>query len=114
MENTTSAKSLLTLWCPTAFGDFWKKKQRLNARGFGREFLRSGVLYRPGKSLKRCGKTSSLLSKKIFAWGLQVFCERHHKWKNFWPPWSTLPGPGRQPLGGSISLKFLLETRLQS
>jgi len=25
-----------------------------------------------------------------------------------------LPGPGRQPLGGSISLKFLLETRLQS
>ena len=27
---------------------------------------------------------------------------------------ATLPGPGRQPLGGSISLKFLLETRLQS
>jgi len=26
----------------------------------------------------------------------------------------TLPGPGRQPLGGSILLKFLLETRLQS
>ena len=26
----------------------------------------------------------------------------------------TLPGPGRQPLGGSISLKFLLEIRLQS
>jgi len=25
------------------------------------------------------------------------------------PPWPTLPGPGRQPLGGSISLKFLLE-----
>jgi len=25
-----------------------------------------------------------------------------------------LPGPGCQPLGGSISLKFLLETRLQS
>ena len=30
------------------------------------------------------------------------------------PPWPTLPGPGRQPLGGSISLKFLLATRLQS
>jgi len=29
-------------------------------------------------------------------------------------PWPTLPGPGRQPLGGSISLKFLLEPRLQS
>jgi len=28
--------------------------------------------------------------------------------------WPTLPGPGRQPLGGSILLKFLPETRLQS
>jgi len=35
-------------------------------------------------------------------------------WRAFRPPWPTLPGPGRQPLGGSISLKFLLETRLQS
>ena len=32
----------------------------------------------------------------------------------FRPPWPTLPGPGRQPLGGSILLKFLLKTRLQS
>jgi len=32
----------------------------------------------------------------------------------FRPPWPTLPGPGCQPLGGSISLNFLLETRLQS
>jgi len=28
--------------------------------------------------------------------------------------WPTLPGPGRQPLVGSISLKLSLETRLQS
>ena len=34
--------------------------------------------------------------------------------EDFRPPWPTLPGPGRQLLGGSISLKFLLETRLQS
>jgi len=26
------------------------EKKRLNARGFAREFLRSGMLYRPGKS----------------------------------------------------------------
>ena len=32
----------------------------------------------------------------------------------FRQPWPTLPGPGRQPLGGSILLKFLLEIRLQS
>jgi len=30
------------------------------------------------------------------------------------PPWPTLPGRGRQLLDGSILLKFLLETRLQS
>jgi len=30
------------------------------------------------------------------------------------PPWPILPGPGRQPLDGSILLKFLLESRLQS
>jgi len=39
------------------------------------EFLRSGMLYRPGKSLKRCGKSSSLHSKKIFLLGgWRVFC----------------------------------------
>ena len=52
--------------------------------------------------------------KKIFAWGMRVFCEWRHKCRTFRPPWPTLPGPERQPLGGSISLKFLLETRLQS
>jgi len=35
-------------------------------------------------------------------------------WRTFEPPWSTLPGPGPKPLDGSILLKFLLETRLQS
>ena len=52
--------------------------------------------------------------KKFFAWGVRFFGEWSHKWRTFRPPWPTLPGPGRQPLGGSISLKFLLETRLQS
>jgi len=35
-------------------------------------------------------------------------------WRTFWLPWPTSPGPGHQLLDGSISLKFLLETRLQS
>jgi len=30
------------------------------------------------------------------------------------PPWPTSPSPGPKPLDDSISLKFLLETRLQS
>jgi len=52
--------------------------------------------------------------KKFFAWGLRFLCEWRHKWRTFRPPWPTLPGPGRKPLGGSISLKTLLDTRLQS
>jgi len=58
----------LTLWRPAAFRDF-RKKKRLNARGFAREFLWSGMLYRPGKSPKRHGKSSSLHSKKYFLLG---------------------------------------------
>jgi len=57
----------LTFWRPLGFRDFQKK--RLKARGFAWEFLRSGMLYRPGKSLKRCGKSSSLHLKKIFLLG---------------------------------------------
>jgi len=34
-------------------------------------------------------------------------------WRTFRPPWPTSPGPGLKPLDGSISLKVLLETRLQ-
>jgi len=48
----------LTLWHPAAFNDFQKKS--LNACGFAQVFLRPGMLYRPGKSLKRHGKSSSL------------------------------------------------------
>jgi len=51
----------------------FSKKKRLNARGFAQEFLRSGMLYRPGKSLKRCGKSSSLQSKKNFCLGVHFF-----------------------------------------
>jgi len=90
-------------------------KKHRNARGFAQEFLLIGKCYGPGQSVKRRGKSSHLHSKKkIFGWGLQIFCEWHHKWKAFRPPWPTLPGPGHQPLDDNISLIFLLETRLQS
>ena len=78
----------LTLWHLGGFGDF-RKKNRLNACVFAQEFIRSGMLYRPGKSLKRCGKSSSLNSKKMFCLGVWVFSEWHHKWRTFWPPWPT-------------------------
>ena len=62
----------LTLWRPPVFREFWEKK-RLNPCGFAREYLRFGMLYRPGKSLKRHGKSSSLHSKKKFCLGDAVF-----------------------------------------
>jgi len=42
---------------------FLRKKHR-NACGFVWEFLWSSQRYRPGQSLKRCGKSCSLHSKK--------------------------------------------------
>jgi len=49
--------------------------------------------------------------KKFFCLGRAFFFEWRHKWRTFWP---TSSGPGRQPLDGSFSLKFLLETGPQS
>jgi len=38
---------ILPLWRPAAFRDF-RKKKRLNARGFALEFLQSSMLYSSG------------------------------------------------------------------
>jgi len=92
----------------------FSEKKRLNAHGFEWEFLQSGMLYIPGKSLKRCGSLLVYTQKNFLRWGLRFFCGWRHKWRTFGPPLPTLPGPGRQLLGGSILLKFLLEIRLQS
>ena len=91
-------------------GIFGKKTP--NARGFAREYLRSCMSYGLGQSVKRCLLVCT--QKTIFCLGVWVFCEWRHKWKTFRPPWPTLPDPERQPLDGSISLKFLLGIRLQS
>ena len=99
--------------------DVWVNSSALQkyswiAHGFVREYLCSCTGYGLGQSIKRCGKSCSLHSKKFFGWGMRVFCEWRHKWRTFWPPWPTSPGSGPKPLDGSISLKFSLETRLQS
>ena len=48
--------------------------------------------------------------------GLKGFqrLKRLSKWRTFRPPWLTSPGPGPKPLDGSISLKLLFKTKLQS
>jgi len=92
------------------FQGFLRKKHR-NACGFAWEFLQSGKRYRPGQKLKRRSKSCSLHSEKNFVCGMQLFCEGRHKWRAFRP---SSPGPGLKLSDGSILLKFLLETRLQS
>ena len=111
--SATGPNSIGINWRPAAFGDFRKKTPKRTWLCAGISAVRYAL--QTGKSLKRRGKSSSLHSiKNFFALGVRVGCEWRHKWTTFRPPWPTLPGPGRQPLDGSISLKFLLETRLQS
>ena len=66
------------------------------------------------KSSKDASSLVACTRKSFFWLGVQIFCEWHHNWRTFRPPWPTSPFPGPKPLDGSISLKFLLETRLQS
>jgi len=68
MERKSAFNSLASGW----FLGFSKKK-RLNARGFARKFLWSGMLYRPGRSLKRRGKSLVCTWKKIFCLGVVGF-----------------------------------------
>jgi len=52
--------------------------------------------------------------KKFFGWGLRIFCDWHHKWSSFGVILGHVAWPRAQPLGQSVSLKFSLETRLES
>jgi len=52
--------------------------------------------------------------KKVFGWGLWIFCEWRHKWCSFWVILVHVTWPRALPLSKSISLKFSLETRLES
>jgi len=52
--------------------------------------------------------------KKFFWLGVQVFCDWRHKWSSFRVILAHVAWPRAQPLGRSVSLKFSLETRLES
>jgi len=115
-------------FCPTSLQDPQEPFNTFRAAWFRRFSQKNSSFWLPHQhpsSSAHCARelfsgtngSTSLVDctqKKNFAWGLRVFCEWRHKWRTFWSPWPTLPGPGRQLLVGSISLKFLLETRLQS
>jgi len=52
--------------------------------------------------------------KKFFGWGLWIFCDWRHEWSSFGVILAHVAWPRAQPLGQRVSLKFSLETRLQS
>ena len=45
---------------------------------------------------------------------MQIFCDWRHKWSSFRVILARAAGPKAQPLGQSVSLKFSLETTLES
>jgi len=102
----------LTLWRPAAFWDFWEKntKTHVALRGNFSGPVSATDLVDVSKDA-----ASLVCTQIIFLVGeCGYFCKWCHKWRTCRPPWPTLPGPRHQLLDGSISLKFLLETRLQS
>jgi len=65
-------------------------------------------LFKPSKdsaSLRVC-------NEHIFGFGFAFFVKWHHKWGRFLANLAHVTWPRAQPQEGSISLKFLLETRL--
>ena len=85
---------------------FWLPYQRLSSYvDCARELLNGS---NRSASLVDCTR------KKIFAWGVRVFCEWRHKWSSFRVILAHVTWPRAQPLGQSVSLKFSLETRLES
>jgi len=52
--------------------------------------------------------------KNIFWLRVAAFCEWRHKWRRFWVIFTHVTWPRAQTLGQCISLKFSLETTLES
>jgi len=52
--------------------------------------------------------------KKIFGWEMWIFCDWRHKWSSFRVILAHVAWPRALPLGQCVSLKFSLETRLES
>ena len=51
--------------------------------------------------------------KKFFVWGVQIFCDWHHKCSSFRVILAHVAWPRAQLLDQSVSLKVSLETRLE-
>jgi len=75
------------------------------------------ILYPGSQSVKGSNKSASLVDctqNNFFSWKVRIFCDWRHKWSSFGVILAYVAGPRAQPLGQSVSLKFSLETRLES
>jgi len=99
-----------------ASGNFWGFRTKIAGLHMALCKRNSGT--ESGRELFKGSKDlASLLvcTKKIFfGWEMRIFCEWRHEWRTFRSSWPTSPGPGPKLLNGSILLKLLLGTRLQS
>jgi len=71
----------LTLSRPAEIGDL--KKKHWNSCGFVKEGISPVSTTDPVKVLKDVESLLACTRKKLFAWGLCVFCEWRHKWRTF-------------------------------
>jgi len=107
---TTCIKTVkLTLLRLAGFGDFCTKTTGSHVAS-RKNFSSLVSAADPVKSSK---DSASLVDCIYFAWGLRVSCDDVTS-EGFLGHRPTSPGPMPKQLDGSISLKFLLETRLQS
>ena len=99
-----------------ASGWFWRFSQKNSSFWLPYQRLSSSANC-AGELFNGSNGSASLVDytrKKIFAWGVRVFCERRHKWSSFRVILAHDVWPKAQPLGQSVLLKFSLETRLES
>ena len=114
--NSFKSLKYLTLW-ERAYDIFVLRFRPTKQAVFG---CLTTALAPPPIALESClmsqqiSQSSRLHLKKIFWSGLRIFCEWRHKWSSFRVILAHVAWPRAQLLGQSVSLKFSLETRLES
>jgi len=106
----------LTLWEPAY--DIFVLGFRPKNSSFRLPYQRPSSSADCARELLNGSKESASLvdyTRKNFFWlGMRIFCEWRHKWSSFRVILAHVARPGAQPLGQSVSLKFSLESRLES
>ena len=108
--------NLLTLWEPVY--DIFVLNFGLKNSSFQLPYQRPSSSVDCARELFKGSNGSASLvdctQKKFFGWGCGFFVTWRHKWSSFRVILAHVAWPRAQPLGQSVSMKFSLETRLES